>query len=144
MFLSLMLFFTSAVAPAADPAGPSVLGDWTAPDKSIVRIYKCNSAICMKIVYVNPAIGHTTDGLNPDPAKRGQPLCGLVIGTGFLQKNASRAEGGTLYDPESGNTYSGTLTLDGAMLRLHGYIGLPVFGRTEDWRRTPEGHPTCE
>jgi uncharacterized protein (DUF2147 family) len=115
-----------------------------APDKSIIRIYKCESDLCLKIVYVDPAIGHTTDGLNPDPAKRGQPLCSLVIGTGFHQKNASHAEGGKLYDPESGNVYSGTLALDGPMLRLHGYIGIAIFGRTEDWRRAPATHPTCD
>lgn len=143
LLLSLLLSLIPPVVPAASATHATLLGDWMAPDKSIVRIYPCESSICLKIVYVDPAIGHTTDGLNPDAAKRGQPLCGLVIGTGFHQKNSSHAEGGKLYDPESGNIYSGTIALDGAMLRLHGYIGIAVFGRTEDWRRAPEGHPAC-
>ncbi len=109
-----------------------------------MRIYRCEENLCLKIVYVNPAIGHSTDGLNPNKVKRNQPLCGLVIGTGFHEKNAARAEGGVLYDPQSGNTYSGTMALDGAMLRLHGYIGFALFGRTENWSRAPEDHPTCE
>ena len=141
MLLSLFLL---ALPPAAPVIAQGLLGDWVAPDKSIVRIYDCNSAICAKIVYIDPAIGHTTDGLNPDAAKRGQPLCELVIGTGFRQTKPTRAEGGRLYDPESGNTYSGTLALDGAKLRLHGYVGIPVFGRTEDWNRAPSGHPVCQ
>jgi uncharacterized protein (DUF2147 family) len=140
-----MLFLSPPAAlPAGTTAAPNLLGDWVASDKSIVRIYSCGAALCMKIVYVNPAIGHTTDGLNPDPAKRGQPLCELLIGRGFQHKSASHAEGGTLYDPESGNQYSGTLTLDGSKLRLHGYIGIALFGRTEDWVRAPADHPTCD
>ena len=141
LLAGLLLLLSPPSAPVLP--GRGILGDWVASDKSIIRIYNCDAAVCLKIVYIDPAIGHTTDGLNHDAAKRGQPLCELVIGTGFQPKGPVRAEGGKLYDPESGNTYSGTLALDGAKLRLHGYIGIAIFGRTEDWQRAPAGHPVC-
>ncbi len=132
--------------PLPDPGSASqLLGDWTTPHKDIVQIYHCDTAICLRIVYVDPGAGHTTDGQNPDPARKDRPLCGLVVGTGFSLKNASVAEGGKLYDPESGHTYSGTLTLNNAStLKLHGFVGVSLFGRSETWTRAQAGHPTCK
>jgi uncharacterized protein (DUF2147 family) len=56
--------------------------------------------------------------------------------TGFKPAEAGVWEDGTLYDPETGKTYSGTITLqpDG-MLRLRGYIGTPLLGRNTIWTR---------
>jgi uncharacterized protein (DUF2147 family) len=99
----------------------------------------------MKITHVDEAVGHSTDGKNPDAGKRNRPLCGLTIGTGFAQKDGDHAVGGKLYDPESGRTYSGTITLvNGSTLKLHGYLGLPVFGRTEEWHRAQGAPASCK
>ncbi len=141
--LGLLLLAPAPAPPAANPDALGLLGDWVTPNKSIVRLYPCDAALCLKIIYVDPAIGHASDGLNPDPSKRNQPLCALVIGSGFAVKG-SKAEGGRLYDPESGNTYSGTLAPDGPLLKLHGYIGISLFGRTETWHRAAPGHPSCQ
>jgi uncharacterized protein (DUF2147 family) len=44
--------------------------------------------------------------------------------------------GGRVYDPNSGNTYRGTITLiDADTLKLRGYVGITLFGRTEIWKR---------
>ena len=67
---------------------------------------------------------------NPNPSLRGRPLCGLNIGTGF-----TRSAPGKLYDPTSGKTYKGSMTLDGARLKLRGYVGISLFGRSETWTR---------
>jgi uncharacterized protein (DUF2147 family) len=52
--------------------------------------------------------------------------------------------GGSLYDPESGNTYSGNIIMkpDGA-LTLRGYIGISLFGRSEDWTRFTQTIGSC-
>ncbi len=143
MLISLLLLASPAALASDSPS--SLLGDWVTPNKSIVRVYKCEAAICAKIVHVNPAVGHTTDGNNPDTAKRNQPLCGLTIGRGFHPLDPAHAEGGKLYDPESGNTYSGTIWLaSDTTLKLHGYIGLSLFGRTEDWHRAENEPPACD
>jgi uncharacterized protein (DUF2147 family) len=142
VLLALLLLSTPAGSPGT-PAG--LLGDWITPDKSIVQIYNCAQSVCIKIAHVDKAVGHSTDGLNPDAAKRNRPLCGLTIGTGFAQKDADHATGGKLYDPQSGHTYSGTLTLaDNSTLKLHGFVGVSLFGRTEQWHRAMTTPTSCQ
>ena len=75
------------------------------------------------------------DGHNPNPALRTQSLCDLRIGYEFKLTDPDHAEGGKIYDPKSGKTYSGTMATEGGKLRLHGYIGIKMFGRTEVWPR---------
>jgi uncharacterized protein (DUF2147 family) len=49
---------------------------------------------------------------------------------------------GWVYDPESGKTYSARMALESAtLLRLRGYIGIPLLGSTQLWTRTgPVAH----
>jgi uncharacterized protein (DUF2147 family) len=76
------------------------------------------------------------DDKNPDPALRQRKLDGLTIMTGFRYEGDNRWGGGTIYDPNSGNTYRGTLTLiDDDTLKVRGYIGVPLFGRSDTWQR---------
>jgi uncharacterized protein (DUF2147 family) len=79
------------------------------------------------------------DNENPDPALRGRPLLGLVILSGFRYTGDGEWRGGRIYDPNSGNTYKGTIrVLNRDTLALRGYVGISLFGRTETWRRRPE------
>jgi uncharacterized protein (DUF2147 family) len=74
---------------------------------------------------------------NPDAALRTRELDGMKFMQGFryVEKN-NRWTGGTIYDPNSGKTYKGTLTLvDHNSLKLRGYIGVSLFGRNEVWSR---------
>jgi uncharacterized protein (DUF2147 family) len=76
------------------------------------------------------------DEENPDPALRDRELFGMRILYGFRMETASRWGGGRVYDPNNGNTYRGTITLaNDNTLRLRGFIGLSLFGRTEVWTR---------
>ena len=76
------------------------------------------------------------DDKNPDPALRLRPLLGLTILAGFRHEADGRWVGGQIYDPNSGKTYRGTITvLDDNTLDLRGYVGIALFGRTETWRR---------
>jgi uncharacterized protein (DUF2147 family) len=38
---------------------------------------------------------------------------------------------GKVYDPESGNTYSCKMWLEDGNLKLKGYVGISLIGRTE-------------
>lgn len=118
-------------------AATGVLGDWMTPTQSVVRIYPCGSNLCAKVVKVSPTAPETTDLKNPDAGLHNRPLCGLDVGTGFQQIDADHLDGGHLYDPESGRTYKGTITSEGDNLKLHGYVGISMFGRTEIWHRVP-------
>jgi uncharacterized protein (DUF2147 family) len=76
------------------------------------------------------------DEENPDPALRDRDLFGMRILYGFRIETAGRWGGGRVYDPNNGNTYRGTITLaNDNTLRLRGFIGLSLFGRTEVWTR---------
>ena len=102
-----------------------------------MKVYSCGDVVCLKILQVEKDAPGTEDRNNPDPKLQGRSLCGLEIGSGFHPEDGeTKAEDGSLYDPKSGKTYSGSMTLDGQdKLKLHGYIGVKVFGRSETWTR---------
>jgi uncharacterized protein (DUF2147 family) len=76
------------------------------------------------------------DDRNPDLALRDRPLQGLTIMSGFKYDGDGRWTGGKVYDPNSGKTYKCTLTqVDENTLKIRGYIGVSLFGRSETWTR---------
>ena len=134
---------------AADQA-PSPLGDWITQDhESVVEIAPCSSGLCGKIVglrHNHPPGEVPKDVHNSDAAKRDTPLCGLLILGSFKPSDeAGKWEDGWAYDPDSGSTYSGNFRLDGPdTLKLRGFIGISLLGRTETWTREgPDSHNRC-
>jgi uncharacterized protein (DUF2147 family) len=80
-----------------------------------------------------------TDRRNPDPALRARPLLGLRILHGLRRRGDSTFEGGTIYDPETGRTYRCRARIaDDGTLRLRGYIGVSLLGRTTTWTRVED------
>jgi uncharacterized protein (DUF2147 family) len=139
-----------AMTAAAQP-GASPEGRWLTQRKhGIVEIYECggDGTLCGRLAWfqVEPGDPNTQgiDRYNPDPARRSRSLCGLVFMTGLKPAGANSWEEGMLYDPESGHTYRGTITLqaDGT-LRLRGYIGVPLLGESNVWTRHTGPVPTC-
>lgn len=128
----------------AQAQNSGVLGNWANPTGSVIQIYRCGANLCAKLIAIRADASTRVDTDNPDPALRHRPLCGLKIGTGFKPSGPDRAEGGRLYDPESGKTYTGSMTRDGNKLKLRGYVGIPLFGRTEVWTRAPDSVPACQ
>lgn len=129
-----------AVASAYAQA-PTVRGYWRTPSGAVVRITPCGRKLCVAIAALAGSDHPATDSHNPDPRLRARPLCGLRIGQGFVQIDPQHARGGHLYDPKNGRTYSGEMTAEGNRLELRGYVGLPLFGRTETWLRASKPAP---
>ncbi len=76
---------------------------------------------------------------NPDPSLRNRRLQGLTIMTGLEYDGEGRWTGGTIYDPNSGKTHKCSLRqLDANTMKLRGYIGVSLFGRSETWTRDDE------
>ena len=76
------------------------------------------------------------DDLNPDPALRDRPLIGMTIMSGFSYDGDGRWVGGRIYDPNSGKTYKAKIQqVDANTLKLRGYIGISLLGRTDTWTR---------
>lgn len=138
----------AAGALAAKGGGMSsgLSGDWVNPTGSVIRVYGCGSgsAVCAKIVKIEAGAPGTVDANNPDASLRRRSLCELEIGQGFQKGDDNHATGGTLYDPKSGKTYSGSMAVNGDELKLRGFIGVALFGRTETWKRTTGNAGGCK
>jgi uncharacterized protein (DUF2147 family) len=82
------------------------------------------------------------DVKNPDLNLRERELLGMQFMQGFRYDGEKRWTGGSIYDPNSGKTYKGNITLvDRDTLKLRGYIGVALFGRSETWtRRQDQNH----
>jgi uncharacterized protein (DUF2147 family) len=82
-------------------------------------------------------------GEDPNPICRkcpgneqNRPLLGLMLIDGMKRSGLEYA-GGTILDPDSGSLYQASMSLDpgGTQLTVRGYIGLPIFGRSQIWTR---------
>lgn len=105
-----------------------------------IQIYRSGEKFYGKIIWLkNPTENgrQRTDSNNPDKARRNSPIIGLVILTGFKFDGDDEWDGGDIYDPESGKTYNSYMYLkDLNTLKVRGYVGFSLFGRTETWTRT--------
>ena len=68
--------------------------------------------------------------------RKGQRIVGMEI-LRHMRPDGDGWSGGEILDPENGRTYRATLKLvdGGRRLVLRGYIGLPLFGRSQTWLR---------
>lgn len=104
-----------------------------------VLIYKKGTKYFGKLNWIkfpnDPAGKPKTDSKNPDPSLRSRPELGLELLQNFTYDGDKTYEDGTIYDPKSGKTYSCKMTLNGNKLKIRGYIGISLLGRTETWTR---------
>lgn len=145
-------FALAAASPPDSPASSSALDVHAPPEPTglwwaeggfaQVEIHACGEALCGRVAWLrHPLDGEGCELLdveNPDAALRARPVEGLPILHG-LRASAHDADewtGGTIYDPSSGRTYSAAAELDGRdRLRLRGYLGIRLLGRTTTWIR---------
>jgi uncharacterized protein (DUF2147 family) len=118
---------------------PSAVGVWRNEDATF-EIFENQGRLSGKIIALKEP--HTPEGKekldvhNPDPGKRERPIVGLVFMSGFSRKSDARWEDGTIYDPKTGNTYSGSMELEGPeTIKVRGFIGISLMGRTDVWTR---------
>jgi uncharacterized protein (DUF2147 family) len=134
------------VSPLSAASADDILGEWTTQSgKARVLIYRCNSdQYCGKVVWLreaaygpdDPEAGQPIrDRWNPDPEKRARALQGLDVLLGF-RFDGRRWDAGRIYNPEEGRTYSCVLELESpARLKVRGYVGVTMLGRTVHWTR---------
>ncbi|MFH6994057.1 DUF2147 domain-containing protein [Flavobacterium sp. FlaQc-48] len=119
----------------------SVIGKWKTIDdetgeaKSVVEIYEKSGKLYGKVVEILRD-SHKKDVCSScDGAEKNKPILGMVIING-LKKDGSEYNGGTILDPTNGKKYKCYITLDSAdKLKLRGYIGISIMGRTQYWAR---------
>ncbi len=74
------------------------------------------------------------DTKNPNKSLQNRDVLGLELLTNFSFEDGSYTSG-EIYDPETGKTYSCKMSLTGNKLKVRGYIGISLFGRTEYFER---------
>ena len=139
MFKKLFPWVLLFVGGAANAAQEDVIGVYWFPDKTgQVEIYQDDSGVFFgKVVAYD--IADAKDENNPDPAKKGQPFVGSFMFENFTYNaRRDRWEDGTIYDGSEGKTYKCRIWFeDGDLgtLQARGFIGAPMFGRTETFER---------
>ena len=131
----LMLFATAAWSQTMSP-----IGVWTNQDgKANFEIYPCGDKLCGKIISLkepNKDGKPKVDENNPEKKLQNRPLQGLVFLKGFEYDGDNKWDEGTIYDPESGKTYSCYMKMLGKeQLEVKGYIGFSLIGRSQNWTR---------
>jgi len=135
--MAISLFFAvNAFAENPD----AIVGDWYNEEgTSIIEIYKCGDKYCGKLSWLknpkNEEGKDKVDSKNTDESLRSRKLMGLQILSGFIHKSENKWDSGKIYDPKNGKTYSCKMTLDGDRLKVRGYIGFSLIGRTTVWSR---------
>lgn len=119
-----------------------VFGSWKTVDdvtgeaKSIVEIYEKDGKAYGKIIKI-------LDPNAPKDAKceecSGKDKDKLIVGLTFLrglEKDGDEYNGGTILDPENGKEYKSYIQLESKdKLKVRGYIGFSLLGRTQYWYR---------
>jgi uncharacterized protein (DUF2147 family) len=119
----------------------SIIGKWKTIDdatgeaKSIVEVFSKSGKIYAKVVDIlDPA---TKNNLCKQCSgeDKNKPILGLTIIKG-LSKDGSEYNSGEILDPKNGKLYKCALTLESKdKLKVRGYIGFSLLGRTQYWHR---------
>ncbi len=118
-------------------------GVWlTEDEEAVLIIADCGGRLCGRIDWLESAKDRSgalrLDEQNPDPAKRMERVCGLVVITELVRTDSETWDA-SVYNPQDGKTYSGRITvLSDNALRVRAYVGLPIFGKSETWKRVDD------
>lgn len=132
----------SALHAWADDSSP--VGLWKSIDdhsgkaKSLIRISEADGQFSGK---VEKLFRGPDEELDPkcdkcSDARKDQPIIGMTILSG-LKKHGDEYSGGEILDPANGKLYKSKMSVvdGGKKLNVRGYIGAPLFGRTQSWAR---------
>lgn len=144
-FLFVMTFgFLGGLASFAEEAKTesTPVGVWLVPaGDAKVEVYQKGDELEGKVIWLKDPLDEAgkekTDTKNPDEKLRATPIMNMVFLKGFKkEKDENKWSGGTVYDAKSGNTYKGWIKPEGEKtLKLRGFVGISLFGRTEEWVR---------
>ncbi len=142
----LLIALIGVLATGMTFAQPTPLGLWkviddaTKKEQTLVRIVESSGVLTGKVEkFLDPTIlpNATCDECKDE--RKGRPILGMAI-LENVHKNTDKAglwDGGQILDPGNGKTYKVRLTpIDGGKkMEVRGYIGAPMFGRTQVWVR---------
>lgn len=124
-------------APPPDPTGLwQLYDDKTGKPNGVVRLTVEDGTLRGRIERLRPGSSPEDKCTKCPPPQKDKPFLGLSVAWG-LKPDGDSWSGGTILDPDSGDTYRCTMkVVDGNTLDVRGYIGISLFGRTQQWKRT--------
>jgi len=137
LILTFLLFFSVNVFSQSKD---QILGKWlNASGEAHIHIYLNGSKYFGKIAWMktpnNPDGSPRLDKNNPNSSLSSNSILGLVILKDFVF-NDNIWQGGSIYDPKTGKTYSCKISLQGPdKINVRGFVGFSMLGRTESWTR---------
>lgn len=118
-----------------------VVGKWKTIDdnsgeaKSIVEIYEQDGKVYGKIIEIFNKEREDALCTECEGADKDTPIKGMVF-IRDLEKDGDEYNGGKILDPETGTLYKCYIELEEAnKLKVRGYIGFALIGRTQYWVR---------
>lgn len=142
------LFFLQSAYALSSPIGEwKTIDDVTGKPKAIVKIWLTpNQTLMGRIEKIFPLPGFDQNELCTacKGERHNKRIVGMII-LWDLKQNASQPNewsGGQIFDPKNGKTYHSSLHVidEGKKLNVRGYIGVPLFGRTQTWLRVSSEH----
>jgi uncharacterized protein (DUF2147 family) len=136
----LLVVSLSLSAQSIDPA----LGVWKTIDEktnqpsSLIRLEEKNGELIGTVIELIPTPGEPliTHCRLCKGERKDKPIVGMVIMNGLKKEKAGYWSGGEILDPEEGDIYKVKIaTDDGKTLKVRGYIGISLIGRTQVWVR---------
>jgi uncharacterized protein (DUF2147 family) len=130
---------------AQDIKANDIVDVWLNEDKDAhIEIFKDGDKFFGKIVWLKTPIDSLTgkpnlDTKNIDESLRSRPVMGMLLLKDFVFDGDDEWEDGEIYDPKSGKTYSCYMEFPDEdnkdNLKIRGYIGISLLGRTTYWTR---------
>jgi uncharacterized protein (DUF2147 family) len=140
LILAIAVTFPSFAALASN----NIIGKWQSSDSatqepsSIVTIKEVNNAYVGTITKIFAENNHKVSDVcvKCKGDLRNKPIMGMNILHAQIEPSGA-IKSCAILDPQQGAVYHCTLDLvnGGKTIKLHGYIGMPLIGRTEYWQR---------
>ena len=132
-----LAFAAALLAMSSAHAEAGAVGEWdTHHGGGVVRISECDGALCGKVIDSEPlkTDPDAKDIRNADASLRNRPLKGLTVFYG-VKGGPTEWTGGSVYNPEDGKTYHGSIKLvDADTLKLTGCVFAPLC-ESQTWTR---------
>lgn len=118
------------------------VGKWEAVDDvtkkpvAVVEIYENDGKLYGRVDDIFNEVDRKRVCTKCTGADKNKPILGLVIMKG-LKKDGKEYSDGKILDPKHGRFYDCYVTLEknNTILKIRGYYGLSIFGRTQYWYR---------